>query len=162
LQQTYRITYDLDLSGYDGPAEATYVSAVAAKVVAGPDLISWNTVAGFGAPTGGTWVDATAGLNNGGCSGSGGGFVCTQWQSGEKMLVGGVYSWVFDITVKTGTLLDVGSIKANFDPPQGLLLSENVAVPESIAAEIPLLLAGLGLFVMWRRKTAVESASVSR
>lgn len=157
-QETWRVTYDLDLTGYDGPAEATFVSALAAKVTSGPNLYSWNTVIPGGTPTGGTWVDAVGNLNSGGCGGSGGGWVCLQWTSGTQLLVGSAYEWVFDVTIKAGTLMDVASVQANFDPPTGLLMSEKVAVPEGGAVELPMLLTGLGLLLLWRRK-ALSSAN---
>jgi hypothetical protein len=120
--------------------------------------LSWNTVVPGGKPTDGSWLDVTGGLSNGGCNGAGGGWVCIQWSSGNQILVGGVYEWVFDVTVKKGSLLDVGSIKANFDPPNGLILSENiaVAVPEGGAAELMLMLGGLSLFLFWRRNAPLS------
>jgi hypothetical protein len=157
------VTYDLDLTGYDGPAEATFVSALAAKVTSGPNLYSWNTVIPGGTPTGGTWVDAVGNLNSGGCGGSGGGWVCLQWTAGDQLLVGGTYSWVFDVTIKKGTLMDVASIQANFDPPTGVLLSEKITVPEGGATELLLSLSGLGVFLLWRNKTRfAQGTNVSR
>ena len=155
-QETFRITYSIDLSLYNGPAAATYVSALAAKVASGPNLYSWETVLPGGTPTDGVWVDETGNLNSGGCDGSGGGWVCLQWVSGNQLLVGGSYAWVFDVTVKKGTLMDVASIQANFDPPTGVLMSEKITVPEGGATELPLLLSGLGLVLFcrkWKRST---------
>jgi hypothetical protein len=162
LQQTWRVTYDLDLTGYNGPSTATYVSAVAAKVVSGPNLYDWETAVPGGTPTNGTWVDKTGGLSNGGCNGSGGGWVCLQWTSGAQLLVGSAYTWVFDVTIQSGTLLDIGSIKADFDPGNGIILSENinvpgVRVPEGGAAELTLLLGGLGLLYVWNIKRSKAS-----
>jgi hypothetical protein len=65
---------------------------------------------------------------------------------------------VFDVTIKAGTLMDVASVQANFDPPTGLLMSEKVAVPEGGAVELPMLLTGLGFLLFWRRK-ALSSAN---
>jgi hypothetical protein len=147
--ETFLVTYGIDLTSYDGPADATYVSALAAKVVSGPNLYDWETVA---APTNGDWVDHAGNLNNGGCDGSGAGWVCIETM-GNTLQVGGTYEWLFKVTVKAGTLQDVGSIQANFAPPTGLLMSEKVAVSEAGAAELPLLLSGLGLVVFWRKRS---------
>jgi hypothetical protein len=157
-QETWRVTYGIDLTGYNGPSEATFVSSLAAKVVSGPNLFDWETVVPDGTPTGGTWNDTTGNLNSGGCDGSGGGWVCLQWTSGTQLLVGSAYEWVFDVTIKAGTLMDVASVQANFDPPTGLLMSEKVAVPEGGAVELPMLLTGLGFLLFWRRK-ALSSAN---
>jgi len=155
--ETWRIEYGLDLSGFSSTPDADYVTSLAAKVVSKPNLISWDTVMPGGTPTLGVWIDTLGGLNSGDCSGSGGGWVCIEWSSGDQLLTGTStdYSWVFDVTIKAGTLIeDAASIKANFGPPQGLLMSEKIALPESAPMELPLLLTGLvALICVGRKRT---------
>jgi hypothetical protein len=160
--QTYELSYSLDLSKYTGPSGVTEVDQIAAKVVSGPNLISSSLVSG---PTGGSWTQLAGNLNSNGCTGSGGGWLCLSYVSGEKLVVGptGTNSgtWIFDVTVKNGTLMDIASIQANFNPATGVLMSEKIGVPEGVPGELPLLLVGLGLIVAWRRYSPTRVSSKS-
>jgi hypothetical protein len=152
-QERWRIRYDLDLSGYTGPA-THYVSSIAAKVVSDSGLISAATVSN---PTAGTWKELQGGQANAGCKDTGSGWVCLQWLSGAKLAVGSNYSWIFDVNVTPGTLqTSNASIKANFNPSNGLILSETttINVPEGVPGELPMLLSGLALFLIWRQRAA--------
>jgi hypothetical protein len=144
---TWRITYTIDTSGYDGGG--LYLDAVSIKVsssIVDVDL--------FDAP-GGTsnWLELLGGLNNSGCSGSGSGFDCVTAIALDSSIAvpGGVYTWVFDIEIESGGLflgVDQSSVKARYVNASrrkvGDLVSESITlgiVPEPGT----LLLAGLGL-----------------
>ena len=166
-RETWRITYDLDVSGYNGPSKATYISAIAAKVVSGAKLLRVTTVS---TPTSGIWKKKPGGLSNSGCDGSGSGWVCLQWKSGDKLLLGPgtpIYSWVFDVTMKAGSLKSNDAlIKADFNPRKGRILSEKIGVgvkvPEGVTGELPLLLSGLTLsLIWWKRRRLSNGISVS-
>lgn len=149
-RQTYRVTYELDLSGYNGPSTVDYIGSIALKGVSGPNLYSAAT---FSAPTSGVWKQTYGNANSGGCDGSGGGWVCLAYVSGDKLELGTStkYAWVVDLEVKTGTLMVQGSVQANFDPATGVLMSEKIGMPEGVAGELPLLLVSLTAFGIRRK-----------
>lgn len=146
-QETWQFTYTVDLTGYTGSTD--YIGALAFKVTTG--YISDSVVSD---PTSGTWAQIS-GKNVNQCDGSGQGWLCSEWLSGDQLLVGfDGYVWTSLVTMEAGTLIDTWSIQADFDPATGQLLSENaVRVPEPGT----LALFGLGLIAMGfakRRKRA--------
>jgi hypothetical protein len=156
--ETWRYTYTLYTQGVTGK-DMGYVGSIAAKVTS--SMISVTTVA---KPTSGGWTTPLAGgLDNSGCNGSGAGWVCIAWKEGNQLLTGAAapasYSWVFDVKMKAGTFLEFASVKANFDPANGKILSETISVPEGAAWELPMLLSGLGLwlFGVSRRRSRADA-----
>lgn len=153
---TYTLTFTLDLSGFNGPATVSTVNNLAVKAVSGPNFVSATTIS---APTGvlGDWTQTGGNLNSNGCTGSGAGWVCLSYTGalgGDPILVNTdtLYSWTFDLEVKAGTLMGIGSIQANFEPATGVLLSEKIAVSEGFPAELPIMLSGLAVYAFLRRK----------
>lgn len=150
----WRITFTSDLEGYNGPALGKHVASLAVKLVdSNSSIIGVDNIS---APTSGTWDMVPGGASNNGCNGSGNGWLCLQYVAGtgSKMLVGPgtpIYTWAFDVNLQKGTLLSVASIKANFDPAAGVLMSEKIAVAEGFAGELPLLLLSLGAFAAIRK-----------
>jgi hypothetical protein len=143
--QTWRITYTIDTTGYDGGG--THLDTVALKVSA--QLLDATLV---GAPGGvAQWVESLGGLNASGCSGSGSGFDCAEATSvGTSPVVPGfVYTWVFDLKMATGGLLTgtgQSSVKARYvndaGSKVGALVSEGITltiVPEPSTAALVLL-----------------------
>lgn len=55
----------------------------------------------------GGWTEIDGGLNASGCNGAGSGFVCAEANifANAPTVPDGIYQWVFDVTVPTGTLL---------------------------------------------------------
>jgi hypothetical protein len=151
--ETYRIEYIIETLGYsrDGltPGPTTdYLRSVAIKV-----SDSVYSAALFNAPSGGAWtVFSNTGLSNNNCSGGGGGWVCAQ-DGTSAVADGSTYTWVFDVTMAAGSLFtgsQQASIKANWDPANGIITSERISVPESAGVE--LLLGVAGLCLVFRRK----------
>jgi hypothetical protein len=99
-----------------------------------------------------TSVNST--INNADCStNGGGGFVCSvDSGSGLAITQGGDYKWVWDVTT-SGNLTDAITIKVNYDPHNGYIISQDVAVPEP--GTLALLSMGLlGLMFVRRRLVA--------
>jgi hypothetical protein len=154
--ETWRITYGVDLSGYNGPSNLTYIGALAAKV--SDKLLDSDLVE---KPTGGLWEQQLGATGNPGCADNpNNGFVCIAWKSGEQLVFGtsnSIYSWVFDVTIGAGTLkTSDASIKADFEPHKGVLLSQKINVPEGVG-ELPFLLSASGLFLFWRIRSRPRS-----
>jgi hypothetical protein len=93
------------------------------------------------------WVEMYGGLSAAGCSGSGSGYDCVRFAASLALapaVPGGIYTWVFDIEVPTGTLftgLDEASVKARYVRHNGVkagaLVSEGITLtnlPEPSAA----------------------------
>jgi hypothetical protein len=89
----------------------------------------------------------------GGCGGNGNGWFCI---GGGHLTGGSTYRLAFDVVFKEGTMISDASIQANWDPPTGVLLSEKVGVPEGSGGELPLLLAGIGGLLIWRKRAPLQ------
>jgi len=138
--ETFRITFTIDTSGYNGAA--TVLNAVAVKVssaLVGMSLFSAPFVAGG-------WTTWMGGLNANGCSGSGSGFDCAYAGSTGVSVPDGTYVWVFDLEIATGALFtapDSSSIKVryadDYNTKVGDLVSENITlqvIPEPSSAAL--------------------------
>ncbi|RMH37341.1 MAG: PEP-CTERM sorting domain-containing protein [Nitrospirae bacterium] len=133
-EEIFRITLDIDTSGYTGGG--TRIDAVAIKV--SPSVISSSL---FDAPGGvGDWDIVLGGLNAGGCSGNGGGFSCADYvATGLGAAVGGTLSWTFDQTIAIGKLKpNDASIKVRYvkkDEISGSAVKVGDLVSESITLQ---------------------------
>ena len=162
---TYRVTETIDTSALT--IAAVTISDVAVKVsssVVGASL--------FSTPAG-TWTVSMEGLNANGCGGGGSGFVCAQETAGTPngVAVGGVLTWVFDLTVTNG-LLDTSllgaEIQALYLDANGLqigaLTNENITLqgPNPPSSPVPepatLLLLGTGLGAVAARRRLKKRA----
>jgi hypothetical protein len=128
--ETFRITFTIDTSGYDGGG--LYIDTVAIKVSS--QLVSESL---FDAPTGaGNWNTWLGGLNANGCSGAGSGFDCAAaWFVGIPVPDPTPYVWVWDFEIDTGTLFTdpfESSIKVRYvdedNQKVGDLVSEGITL----------------------------------
>jgi hypothetical protein len=174
--ETFRITYSIDTNTYSGGG--SFLDNVAIKV--GSKTISATL---FAAPGGiALWngPDVDSGINAGGCSGSGNGFLCLDGlDNGGKGFVittgngvGTDLSFIFDVVVPNGKLDTDAHIKARYVNGQGnkkgALLSEDIAlgidlpdldppvidIPDPSTRQVPepssVILIGFGLLVLAR------------
>lgn len=150
-EETWQFTYSVDLSGYTG--STNYIGALAYKVTNG--YISDTVIS---APTSGTWSQIS-GKNINQCDGSGMGWLCSEWVSGTQLLVSTLttYSWISNITMETGTLLNTWSLQADFDPAQGQLLSEHGTPTTTVPEPGTLALFGLGLTAIGFARRRIRS-----
>lgn len=116
--QTFNVTLTVNDTGYSGPHPGSdLLDAVAIKVDNDNNILSESLVSG---PSNWTFVDGGTNASGAGCTPSGNGFDCSQGGSvsydlGTGPQHGGTYSWVFQVTVKSGTLLTTGaSVKAQY------------------------------------------------
>ena len=116
------------------------------------DLAGVNNGSLTSGPGGVTWTTLEASINNGGCAGSGGGFVCSQASgTGLPIVAGGTYTWVWNVTLADGaTLTNAIHIGANYDPATGRIVSQEVEVPEP--STLVLFGAGLAALAALRRR----------
>jgi hypothetical protein len=153
--QTFAVTLTINPSGYTGGG--AFIDNVAPKV---SSMVSAETL--VSAPgTLGNWTLSPGGINAGGCSGSGSGFVCAADStppSDAPLPFAGTYSWVFDLTIPTGTLFtaaDAASIKVRYTDTSGnkvgALVSEDITL-EVIPEPSTLLLVGGGLALLTTRR----------
>jgi uncharacterized protein (TIGR03382 family) len=153
--KTYRITLEIDSSGYTGGGVG--IDTVSVKV-ANLLLGAWLTDAPSGV---GNWLEFTnQGLNAAGCSSSGGGFSCARVVTdGAVPAVGGTLFWEWNIVIASSIdlLTDPfeASVKARYvdelRQKVGALVSEDISlqptgipVPEPATAT----LAASGLAVL--------------
>ena len=134
LHETFRITFKLDTTG----VAAAIPGAVALDAASIKIATNATTVSLFGAP-GGTsdWNLVAGGVNASGCSGSGNGFDCADWNGPAGTIgtsIGGILYFIFDETFATGAFTGTSSasIKARYVNAQGnkvgALLSEDIAL----------------------------------
>jgi hypothetical protein len=131
--ETWRITYTIDTTGYNGGG--THLDTVALKVSA--QLTAASLVSAPGGPS--NWNEWMGGLNANGCSGSGSGFDCVAAKAvGTSPVVpGSVYTWVFDLTVANGALFtgtDASTVKARYVDNGGAKVG--ALVSEAITLEV--------------------------
>jgi hypothetical protein len=148
---TYAVTYQINTKGYIYNA-TDYIQQVAVKISS--SIISASLVS---APAGGSWTLQNGGLSNGGCSGKGSGFICAS-DGTSAVANGSTYTWVFDIKIQ-GNISSTESIKANYNPENGIIVSEDVPedfgptpgpVPEPTV--LSLLGGGIGVWAWSRRR----------
>lgn len=152
--ETWRITYTIETSGYNGTG--AYINTVALKVSS--SFVDATLVTAPGGVA--LWNEMSGGLNAAGCSGAGSGYDCVAFHAAITLapsVPGGTYTWEFDIEIANGGLLtgtDEASVKARYVSSTGLkvgaLVSENItlSIPEPGTA---LLLAGPALVAGVRR-----------
>jgi hypothetical protein len=160
LTETHRVSLTIDAHGFQEPANKPnqYISSVALRV---SSLVLW---AALESAPGGTssWNTRYGSLGAGNCNGIGLGWICaqdSQPNAAATSAANPVYSWVFQLTTLRGTELFFGnneaSIRANYDPMNGAVMSENITlggeVPEP--ATLSLLAAGFGIWVWSRRRS---------
>jgi len=144
----------LDISGAPSglPSSVTRIGSVSAKIGTGVTEAPLTS-----APGGtGAWSDTNlnSGINSGGCSGSGNGFVCNrQINFNVAGLTNGVsvnYSWVWTgVTVDTGSAASVFTsgtpLKVEFENNSGTL-NGNLLSETAVAEPATMLLLTSGLF----------------
>jgi hypothetical protein len=160
--QNWRLSVGLDFTGDQVPASTNrYISAIGIHVASGlGNLDNFSTVS---LPTSGNWNDGILGVT--GCDDGITGWTCLQYNSGNQILIDAhsTYSWVFDVAVRNGTMeLDDSTLYVNFNRVgqplslagsmwESVSLRPSTAVPEGTATELPILLSGLGLLIVWRK-----------
>ena len=160
--EMWRIEYKLDTRGI-AESGVSYIGSIAAKVTSDKNAVATTVIN----PTSGGWSAPVPGnLNSNGCGGKGAGWFCIAWAGPANQLLTGAgadpsYSWVFNVQMKAGSFLNTASIKANFDPAEGKLMSENINVPEGSSPELPMVLSALGLWMFgrnrWKRRMAAQA-----
>src|SRR5215831_9018353 len=144
--QTFAITLTIDPTSYNGGG--AFINAVAPKVSSSVTMV--NLVSAPGVLS--NWTTMMGGINAGGCSGSGSGFVCAKDAApptDAPVPFAGTYKWVFDLTVPTGGLTpNSGSIKVQYTDGSGnkvgALVSEDITL-EVIPEPSSLVLIAAGL-----------------
>jgi len=155
LHETFRISLIIDTSGYNGGG--SFLREVAIKVIA--NFNANESAVLFSAPSV-FWVfdGKDDGINNGGCSGSGAGFICAEHSGSGETVPLGSYTWVFDVTVDNGTLFTdpfEASVKARYVDANGdkvgdivsepITLQVDEQLPPPIPAPATIVLLGLGV-----------------
>ncbi len=158
----FLFTLTVDTSTPDAAVLGSYLDSVSIKVASS---VTGNSVTGPAAT--GPWILHTGGINDGGCSGSGGGFLCadvTTFTNGA-LVNGSTYKWVFDVSMAHGALftgVDAASVKGRFtnghDHHVGAITSMPITItsvpePETYA----MFLAGLGLMGFMARRRSKNS-----
>jgi len=146
--ETWNVSYTIDTSGYTGTG--THLNQVALKVSA--SITAGTLVA---APGGvGLWNVIMGGINANGCSMAGSGFDCAFATSPgvSPNVPGGVYTWVFQLTMQTGSLLlgpNEASVKARYVSDTGFkvgaLVSEDITLSQVPEPGALLLLAAAAI-----------------
>ena len=97
--QTFAITLTINPTTYSGGG--VFINAVAPKVSSAENSVSLVSAPGVL----GNWTTMNGGINSGGCSMAGSGFVRAADQTppiDAPVPVSGTYTWVFDVTIPTG------------------------------------------------------------
>ena len=155
LHETFRISLIIDTSGYNGGG--SFLREVAIKVIS--NYNAGESALLFSAPSGFWTFDGTDdGINNGGCSGSGAGFICAEHSGSGESVPNGIYTWVFDVTIDNGTLFTdpfEASVKARYVNANGrkagdivsepITLQVDQQLPPPIPAPATVILLGLGM-----------------
>ncbi len=155
-------TYTFDISGTQATLTIHTTGAVTAGVndhIAGVDLgfTPSNNISGLTAtgPDAETWTSSTSSLSNSGCGTNSGAFACTYATPGVLIQQGGTYTWTWNYTLTDASWIDSVSdvhIGANYDPHNGLIVSETGAVAEPGSLGLVLVgLAGICLSRLGRR-----------
>jgi len=116
-----------------------------------------GTVSGLSLPVhpSGTWTFATGSLSNSGCGANSGAFVCASSSTGGVTIVqGGTYTWTWNYTL-AGSIFgaDQVHIGANYDPHNGLIVSQTGATPIPEPGTLALFGSGLlGIAGIIRRR----------
>jgi len=150
--QTFRVTLDIDTTGYSNTAGT--LNAVAVKITSAGDFVSTGSSL-FSGPTGFSY--AVGQTSAGGCSGNPNGFVCASnpllaGAIGAASVPNGTYTFMWDVRMDTGGFFALAdfSVKALYRKPDGTVSGQtSVRVPEPSS----LLLFGFGLTALglWSR-----------
>jgi hypothetical protein len=156
--QTFEITLTINPTGYNGGG--ALINAVAPKVSSAENSVSLVGAPGVLAH----WSTMNGGVNAGGCSMAGAGFVCSEDEippsttpSGDAPVpLATTYTWVWDITMPTGDLTpSSGTIKVEYTNSSGTKVGALVSEPitlEVVPEPSTLLLVGVGLAWLARRR----------
>ncbi len=164
--QTFEVTLTINPTNFTpsgtNPAPPYFIEAVAPKVTSMENSVTLVNAPGVL----GNWTTVNGGINAAGCSMAGAGFVCAEDATPpSKVPLGdapvpfaGTYTWVFDLTIPTGTLLtdaNAASIKVHYSDSKGnkvgALVSEPITL-EIIPEPSTLLLVGVGLALLTKRR----------
>jgi hypothetical protein len=159
LTETHRFAYTINTTGSNLDA-SYYIRSLALRVTS--LLLSASL---YSAPSNtGNWVvEPWEQVGSAGCSGFGLGWVCLNRASGpstNRAYIGGSYTWLLNVTMLRGTMLDVADIQVNYDPPAGLYTRERVAMPEGVPVELPVAISCLGLWALGRKYLAARHRPV--
>ena len=154
--QTFAITLTINPTGYNGGG--AFINAVAPKVSSAENSVSLVSAPGVLA----NWTTMNGGINAGGCSMAGSGFVCAEDSTpptDAPVPFAGTYTWLFDITIPTGDLTpSSGTIKVEYTDASGnkvgALVSEPITL-EVIPEPSTLLLVGFGLALLTARRRPI-------
>jgi hypothetical protein len=126
-EKIYDVFLTIDTTHYSGTG--SYIHAVAVKV-ASSDVIGDSSL--VSAPSPGPWTLHDGGLNAGGCSGSGSGFICADDGTSAVLPFSGKYIWEFHYATTSALLTGPlgASIKAEYVNTDGnkvgALVSEDI------------------------------------